>query len=315
LATLPVTYEPNSVKAIACVGTGTIGGGWAAYFLAQGIEVRAFDPSPDNRESLRSKIEEVWPRLTQIGLAPGASLDKLVICETLDEALKGVSYVQESIIEDKAVKAALFNELDAKTGPDVVLATSSSQFIPSEIAAGCRHPERVIVAHPFAPSYLIPLVELLAIPGKSDQAVEWASGFFASIGKAPVTLKKEIEGYIGNRLQAAYINEALRLVEGGYCTYEDIDSVIVNSFGIRLAFMGATQYYNLGGGRGGLEHMFKLFGWKGTPESQESLRDAVRAFAPGVSMQELEAWRDDNIIRILNSREMVPGDGAERGVS
>jgi carnitine 3-dehydrogenase len=274
--------------------------------LSQGLSVKAFDPSPVQRQQLRANVEAVWPRLAELGLSPDASIDRLTVCETLDEAVEGASYVQESIIEDKSVKTSLFKELDAKTAPDVILATSSSRFIPSDLAADCQHPERVIVAHPFAPTYLIPLVELLAIPGKSDAAVQRAKQFFISIGKKPVVLKKEIEGYIGNRLQSGYVDEARRLVEGGYCTYEDLDDVIVNSFGIRLAFMGVSQYYNLGGGQGGLEHMFKLFGWNGTPEAQEHLRAAVEKFAPGTSMQQLEEWRDENIIRILKARRLTP---------
>ncbi|MCS3765635.1 MULTISPECIES: 3-hydroxyacyl-CoA dehydrogenase NAD-binding domain-containing protein [Bradyrhizobium] len=306
MSTYVPIHDPHSVKSVACIGTGTIGGGWAAYFLSRGLDVRAFDPAPQQRARLRANIEAVWPRLSQLDLAPNASLDRLLIYDTIEEALDGVSYVQESIIEDKPAKMALFAELDVKTAANVVLATSSSQFVPSDLAADCQFPQRVIVAHPFVPTYLIPLVELLAIPGKSDRAVQWAREFFIAIGKRPVVLKKEIEGYIGNRLQSGYLDEARRLVEEGYCAFQDIDDVIVNSFGIRLAFMGVSQYYNLGGGLGGIEHMFELFGWKGSVEAQDDLRATVQKFAPGASMEELEEWRDQNIIRILKARRMGP---------
>jgi carnitine 3-dehydrogenase len=299
--------EPSAVRTVACIGVGTIGGGWTAYFLAQGLDVRAYDPNPRTCESLRQSVELAWPFLERLGLAQGASIDRLTICGSVAEAVRGAEFVQESVIEDKELKIELFGELGDLTSDEVILATSSSRFIPSDIAVRCRAPGRVIVAHPFAPTYLIPLVELLGNPETPAEVMDWSQAFFTAIGKVPVVLKKEIELFIGNRLQSGYVDEARRLVEGGYCTYEDIDNVIVNSFGIRLAFMGLSHYYHLGGGKGGLEHMFKLFGWQGNAHSQESLRKAVKRLTDVADTTELERWRDDNIVRILQARRLEPG--------
>lgn len=299
---------PAEVRTVACIGVGTIGSGWAAYFLAHGLNVRAYDPNAQTRERLRESVQQTWPYLERLGLAAGASIDRLTICDSVADAVADAQYVQESVIEDKTLKIDLFGQLDELTADHVVLATSSSRFIPSDIAVKCRAPGRVIVAHPFAPTYLIPLVELLGNPKTPSEVMEWAQAFFTHIGKAPVVLKKEIELFIGNRLQSGYVDEARRLVEGGYCTYEDIDNVIVNSFGIRLAFMGLSHYYHLGGGKGGLEHMFKLFGWQGNAESQASLRKAVKRLTDVADTTQLEQWRDDNIVRILQARRLSPGE-------
>jgi 3-hydroxyacyl-CoA dehydrogenase len=275
------------------------------------LEVYAYDPNAKTLNGLRSAIQAVWPSLEQLGLAVGASIEKLTLCSSLQEAVNGVQYVQESIIERKDQKIQLFHELGELLPEDVIFSTSSSRFVPSELGIKCRAPQRVIVGHPFAPVYLIPLVEILGSPATPSDLLDWAAKFYTFVGKTPVVLTKEIEGYIGNRLQAAYVDEARRMVEEGYCNYEDIDKVIINSFGIRVPFMGLSLYYHLGGGQGGLEHMFSQFGWPGNAESQTALRNAVRKISDKASVRELEQWRDANIVRVLKARQLKPGISGE----
>ncbi|MGE3147868.1 MAG: 3-hydroxyacyl-CoA dehydrogenase NAD-binding domain-containing protein [Pseudorhodoplanes sp.] len=298
---------PDKVQRVACVGTGTIGGGWVAYYLAHGLKVQAYDPNPTTANGLKAAVEAMWPSLEELGLSPGASISNLKICDSLKTAADGAEYVQESILERKEMKIDLFGQLGDLLPADVIIATSSSRFIPSDLAAKCKNPQRCIVAHPFAPTYLLPIVELLGSPATPPELLDWAVAFFEHIGKAPVVLKKEIEGYIGNRLQAAYVDEARRLVEEGYCDYEDIDRVIMNSFGPRLAFMGLSHFYHLGGGRGGVEHTLMQFGWKGTDESREALLRAVKKISDKASIPELEKWRDGNLVRLLKARRPSPG--------
>src|SRR6266436_3586653 len=150
---LKMRCEPDKVTKIACIGVGTIGGGWVANYLARGLEVYAYDPNAKTLNGLRSAIQAVWPSLEQLGLADGASIEKLTLCSSLQDAVNGVQYVQASIIERKDQKIQLFHELGELLPEDVIFSTSSSRFVPSELGIKCRAPQRVIVGHPFSPVY------------------------------------------------------------------------------------------------------------------------------------------------------------------
>ena len=181
--------DPANVRRVACVGAGTIGGGWAAQFLSRGYDVAAWDPAPDGAERLRSQVDAAWPALEALGLAAGASRDRLSVTATLAEAVEGAEFIQESVPEVMAVKIDALAEIDAAAATDAVISSSTSGFSMTDMQVRCAHPERTVVGHPFNPVYLVPLVEV--VPGaKTDPATaEWAAAFYGHAGKSAIIVK------------------------------------------------------------------------------------------------------------------------------
>src|SRR3954454_14496882 len=200
--------DPSSVRTVTCVGAGVIGGGWAAYFLAKGYDVLAWDPAPDFEQRLRHLIDAAWPALTELGLADGASRDRLVVEPDLAKAVADTGFVQESAPEVLELKTRLLADIDAVTPPHVVISSSTSGYAMSEMQVKCAHPERTVVGHPFNPPYLIPLVEVAGGSGTAAAVVDWTVGFYAAFGKRPLQLTRELPGFVGNRLQEALWREA-----------------------------------------------------------------------------------------------------------
>lgn len=278
----------REVKRIAIVGTGVIGASWAAYFLAQGLDVEATDPSPGAEERLRDTVAKLWPSMERMGLRPGASQDRLRFHADLAEALREVDFVQENGPEDLELKIELFQKMDALLPADVVLASSSSGLLISKVQSSCRHPERVVLGHPFNPPHLVPLVEVIGGDQTSAQALEFTVGFYESIGKRAIHPRKEVKGHIANRLQAALWREAFNLVDQGVATVQDIDAAIAHGPGLRWALLGPFMNLHLSGGRGGIEHLLDHLGgpmedwWQDlgapmmTPELKSKVSEQVR---------------------------------------
>jgi carnitine 3-dehydrogenase len=193
------------IRRIAIVGTGVIGASWAAQYLARGFDVVATDPAPNAEANLRKYIDEAWPALTEIGLSPGASRDRLSFTTDMKEALSTADFVQENGPERVDFKIKLFADMDAATPTDSIIASSSSGITPSVMQSECKHPERVLIGHPFNPPHIIPLVEVVGGTNTSPEAIQQAISFYASIGKKPILLHKELPGHVGNRLQARSI--------------------------------------------------------------------------------------------------------------
>lgn len=297
---------PDKVTSVACIGGGTIGAGWAAFYLARGMDVVMADPGPGAEARARQVIDSAWPSLTELGLAKGADKGRFRFVASTAEAVKGVDFVQESAPEREDLKIEIFAEMDAHARPDIILSSSSSAFLPSHLQSKCRHPERVVIGHPFAPSYIMPLVEVVGGDKTAQEALDWACAFYDGLGKRAVLLKKEIEGYIANRFQMVVSQEATRLVEAGICTWEDVDLSITEGPGLRWPFFGPTGTNHLAGGPGGLEHSIEMWGWSGTEESKKDALDYVGKHFGGAPVTELEAWRDDNLVRLLKGRKPVP---------
>lgn len=294
--------DPAKVRRVACVGTGTIGSGWAAFFLSRGLEVSATDVSPDAERRLRIAVEEIWPSLETLGLAEGASPDRLTYSSDLEAAIADAEFIQESVPDREALKIELFSRMDACMPSHTVIASSSSAFLPSSLASHCRYPQRCIVGHPFVPSYLIPLVEVVGGDSTEPQVLEWAVNFYNATGKKALRLDKEIESYIANRLQAAVFKEAAHLVEEGVCSYQDIDTAMTYGPGMRWAFAGPVLCYHMGGGKGGMRHMLDHFGWRYGPQSHaQKLIDATEDLAGEHSMDAIEQWRDRNLLAMLGT--------------
>ena len=214
------------VKRIAIVGTGVIGASWAAQYLARGFDVVATDPAPNAEGNLRKYVDEAWEQLEEIGLSPGASRDRLSFTKDMKQALAQADLVQENGPERPDFKTKFFAEMDEATPADSIIASSSSGITPSVMQAKCKHPERVLVGHPFNPPHIIPLVEVVGGAKTSPEAIQQAMRFYASIGKKPIHLRKELPGHVANRLQAALYREMLYLIEQGVLSVEETDIAV-----------------------------------------------------------------------------------------
>lgn len=298
--------DPERVKHVAVVGTGTIGGGWAALFLAQGLDVVATDPGADAEAKLHAMIDQVWPALTSLGLAGLKARGRLEFVAKVADAVSGAEFIQESAPDREELKVALFSEIDRYAPPDSIIASSSSGFLPERLASNCRHPGRCIIGHPFAPSYLLPLVEVVGSEGNPKAVLDWAVAFYAGLGKQPLLLRKGIEGYIANRIQHVILEEAARLVDAGVCGFKDVDDAVTGGVGLRWAFMGPALCYHFAGGRGGIDHSLAHFGWWGSEASKQDIKESIAEIAGGRSMEELERWRDANLVALLKARKSLP---------
>ena len=304
---------PEDVRTVTCVGAGVIGGGWAAYFLARGYRVVAWDPAPDAEQRLRHLVDRAWPALTELGLAPGAATTNLDFEPDLGVACAQADFVQESAPEDLDVKRALLADIDAVTPEDVVVASSTSGYGMSEMQDRCAHPERTVVGHPFNPPYLIPLVEVVGGTRTSAEVVAWAAAFFRHAGKSVITMDREVPGFIANRLQEALWREALHMVAAGEATVEQIDLSITDGPGLRWPVQGPMLTFHLAGGQGGMAHMLDHFGpsllspWTRlqaaelTPELRDAVVDGCEREAAGRSIDDLVAERDRGVIAVLRA--------------
>jgi carnitine 3-dehydrogenase len=304
---------PEDVRTVVCCGAGVIGGGWVAYFLARGYRVLAWDPAPDAEARLRHLVDAAWPALTELGLAEGASISNLTYEPDLATACAQADFVQESAPEDLELKRTLLADIDAATPPGVVISSSTSGYGMTEMQERCARPDRTVVGHPFNPPYLIPLVEVVGGASTSADAVQWASEFFTLAGKSVITMKREVPGFVANRLQEALWREALHMVENGEATVEEIDLSITDGPGLRWALMGPMLTFHLAGGQGGMAHMLDHFGpsllspWTRleAPQLTPELRDAVVAGcereADGRTIDDLVAERDRGVIAVLRA--------------
>jgi 3-hydroxyacyl-CoA dehydrogenase len=307
------------IQRVAIIGTGVIGASWTALFLAKGLEVTATDVAPNAEATLRRFIEAAWPALKRLGLAPGASQSKLTFTADLAAAVRGVDLVQENGPERIDFKKKLYGQLDELLPPDVIIASSSSGLTMSEIQSGAAsHPERCVIAHPFNPPHLVPLVEIVGGAKTSEETIERASEFYTALGKQTVRLHKEVPGHVANRLQAALAREVYYLVAEGVVSVADVDKALSWGPGLRWGIMGQVMLNHLGGGEGGIEHFFQQFTgpmtawWKVlgspelTPDLQRKLIDGVHAEAGARSVDELAAERDEVLLGLLELRTKSP---------
>src|ERR1700720_1171498 len=209
------TTKNKEIRKVAIVGTGLIGASWSALYLARGLNVVATDPAPNAEANLRRYIDAAWKDLTVIGLSPNASRDNLEFTPDMKKALSEADFVQENGPERPDFKIKLFEDMDAATPTDSIIASSSSGLTMSVMQSACKHPERCVTGHPFNPPHVIPLVEIVAGAKTSPQTVERALSFYASIGKKPIHVRKEVVGHVANRLQAALYREIVYLIEQG----------------------------------------------------------------------------------------------------
>ena len=303
----------QTIQTAAIIGTGVIGASWATAFLARGMDVVAADPASGAEQALRGTVAAQWTAMQQIGLSPGASLERLRFAASPEDAVAEVDFVQENGPERLDVKRDLFRRLDEAAPTSSLLATSTSTITISEFQDACRHhPERVVLGHPFNPPHLIPLVEVGGGKLTSEDAIERALAFYRAIGKHPIRLRREIKGHVANRLQAALWQEAFHLVSSGVASVADVDAAIAHGPGLRWSLLGPFLNLHLSGGEGGIGGLFDKPLWQATEGMWRDLgslsvnADLGNRVMAGVTdeigardLAELVRQRDEALVKLL----------------
>jgi 3-hydroxyacyl-CoA dehydrogenase len=298
---------------VGLVGCGLIGRGWAIVFARAGYETLLYDAEAGAAERALAVIDGNLRDLAEIGLVDSAAAvrARMRVCTKLEDALAGVAHVQESVPEDRALKARVFAEIDALAPRQAVLASSCSAIPGSEFLADIPGRGRCLIAHPANPPYLMPVVELVPTTFTGDDAVERCSGLMAEVGQVPVLLKKEIPGFVMNRLQAGVVCEAMHLVAQGVMSPEDIDKVMRHSLGLRWSFMGPFETMDLNAPSGfkdyatrygkSYEAMGRALGvaqpWRAA--TVDAVEAARRQQVPAEKVGERQAWRDRRLMALL----------------
>lgn len=297
----------------ALIGGGVIGGGWAGRLVENGVDVTIHDPHPESERRVREVLENAeraWARLTLVPRDRGS----VSFAASLAEAVTNADLIQESAPEDEALKRRLLSEIDRHAPAHALVCSSTSGLLPSRLQVDMSHPERFLVGHPFNPVYLLPLVEVVAGERTSEEAVERAMSFYTSLGMKPLRVRKEIDGFVADRLLEALWREALWLVHDDVATVEEVDDAIRFAPGLRWAQMGTYLTYRIAGGEDGMRHFLAQFGpalaWPWTkltdvPELTDELIDKIAAQsdaqADGLTVRELERLRDDNLVALLQA--------------
>ncbi len=288
----------DDIKTIAMYGAGTIGGGFAAYFALKGLNVNVYVRSESSIERAKPKVQVAIDTYVKYGLASSADelWSRIKWCTDPAEAFTGVYFVQENGAENVEQKHEMVAVMEKYLPADAIIASSSSGTPVTLIAAKAEHPERIIVAHPFNPAYLLPLIEICGGEKTSPEVIELARQFYKKYDKAPVVLNKEKNGFIANRLMHALWREEIALVTEGVCSMADADDAWTFGPGIRLAAFGPSLHYELGGGDLGLKGCAIKFG---------AMTDAV--FADISDMKKVpETWADQSGDEIGPLMENLP---------
>jgi carnitine 3-dehydrogenase len=302
------------IRQAAVLGGGVIGGGWAARCIQNGIDAVVYDPDPQAERKIGEVVANADRAFAKLTNAPAGRRGVLRFAKSVEAAVAGADFLQESAPENLELKRNLLAEVELHARPDAVIGSSTSGLPPTDLQARMQHPERLVIAHPFNPVYLLPLVEIVGGQKTIPTTIERAKSFYAGIGMKPLVIRKEIDAFIGDRLLEAFWREALWLVHDDIATTEEIDDVVRYSFGLRWAQMGTFMTYRIAGGEAGMRHFMNQFGpalkWPWTklmdvPELNGALVDKIvaqsDAQANGFSIRELERIRDDNLVAILQA--------------
>jgi 3-hydroxyacyl-CoA dehydrogenase len=305
-------------NSVCTVGVGTIGASWAAFYAARGMQVTLYEPAAEARAAGLARAQAHLDFLRAHDLLDddghAAAQARLRSAQTLADAVAGADVVHESAYEDLAVKRTLYAELEALLAPTTVVLSSTSFLRVTELAAEMQHPERMLLAHPFNPPHLVPLVELVGGERTDASVIARVRTWYEALGKVPVVLNREVYGHIANRLAAALWREAIDLVATGVASVEDVDKALTAGPGIRYALMGPELTYHLGGGEGGLRYFIdhlggpfarcweELASWDTMPDGvDQQLVDGIEAATAGQDLTALAAWRDEKLAALVRT--------------
>jgi carnitine 3-dehydrogenase len=314
----------TEIKTFAALGSGVIGSGWVARALAHSLDVVAWDPAPGAEQALRQRVANAWPALVKQGLAAGAAQERLRFVATIEECVRDADFIQESAPERLDLKLELHGKISAAAKPNALIASSTSGLLPSEFYEGATHPERCVVGHPFNPVYLLPLVEVVGGRHTAPDAVQAAIEVYRALGMRPLHVRKEVPGFIADRLLEALWREALHLVNDGVATTGEIDDAIRFGAGLRWSFMGTFLTYTLAGGDAGMRHFMNQFGpalqlpWTylpAPPLTDRLIDDVVAGTSAQLgehSIGALERYRDDCLLAVMDA---VKATKARHGMS
>ena len=313
----------NKIKTIGLLGTGVIGAGWAARALHTGINVVASDIDPKMEDWINEAVENALPSLQS--LTEGITLPpkgKLTFTTDPISMSQQVEFIQENIPEVLDIKRKSLKSIAEVTNKEIIISSSTSGFMPTELQQGMTFPERFIVGHPFNPVYLCPLVEIVGGKETSDKVKNIAKIFYESMGMHTLMLRKEVPGHISDRLQEAMWREILHALNDDIATTGELDESIVYGPGLRWSIMGMNQIYMIAGGKGGARHFIEQFGpalkWPWShlkaPELSNEIIDrfveGVEAQSQGKSIREMEKIRDESLVaiqKVLSKHNMGAG--------
>ena len=248
------------IKKIAVIGTGVIGTGWIIRFLAHNKKVIAYDKNLKLKKKIINEIKNSWPHIKKLFNKKKLNLNNFEYVNSIKEAVKSADFIQENAVENYKIKTQLMHEIGKYSKPNAIISSSSSGLLPTKIYSRCKFPDRTIIGHPFNPVYLCPGIEV--VPGKKTHKkfLNKANKFYKSISMNPIMVKKELPGYLADRLQEALWREALHIVNEGYASTKDLDRAIEDGPGLRWSLMGTFLTFHLAGGKLGMKHMLKQFG-------------------------------------------------------
>ena len=305
------------IKKAALIGGGVIGGGWAARFLLNGIDVNVFDPSETAERTLHEMLSNAKRAYAKLTMAPLLKPGKLVFLDSIEKAVQDVEFVQESAPERLELKRSIINQIDQYAPESALICSSTSGLKPSSLQAEIQHPERFMVGHPFNPVYLLPLVEICGGGKTSQEAKQNAAEFYREVGMKPLILRKEIDAFLADRLLEAVWREGLWLIRDDVASTEELDDAIRFGFGLRWAQMGLFETYRVAGGEAGMRHFISQFGptlslpWTklmDVPELNEELIEKIVSQSDAQSgkhsIRELERIRDDNLVAIMQGLKL-----------
>ena len=303
------------IKKVSVIGTGVIGAGWIIRFLAHNKKVTAFDKNVKLKKKLIGEIKRAWPFVKKLFNKNKLNLKNFKFVTSIEEAVKTADFIQECAPENYALKIKLMNIIGKFSKSSTIISSSSSGLLPTRIFSKCKNPYRTMIGHPFNPVYMCPGVEI--VPGKKTQKkfLNKANKFYKSISMNPIMVKKELPGYLSDRLQEALWREALHIINEGYATTEDLDRAIEDGPGIRYPLMGTFLTFHLAGGKGGMKHMLKQFGptlklpWtklkapKLTKKLSSRIIKGTKKQTKGKSIALLSNIRDEYLVNLLKMRK------------
>ena len=302
---------PSPIDKIAIIGTGVIGSGWTLRLLAKKKEIYIFEPSIKQKKFLLDEIKRTTKSLKNFYKISTISTKKLYFKKTIRDAVKDVDLIQENVPENEKIKKKIVKEISKWSKPNAIIASSSSGLLPSRIQSACKNPGRFIIAHPFNPVYLLPLVEI--VKGKKTKLdfIKKSEIFYRSLGMIPLIVKKEVEGYLSDRLQESMWRESLHIINENIASTDDLDKAIIHGPGLRWSLMGTFLTFHLAGGKKGMRHMLNQFGpslklpWtklkapKLTKKLSNRIIKGTKKQSKGKSIKELTTIRDNFLIDLL----------------